>query len=163
MHKRVANPAQIFFLSLNGRLSNLYKWLIPLFFNGNIEITFNHCDNTLEDDEALLYSLKGNIHMGNARVTATGEIVNDGYYDRVFALLKTLKRKNFVKEELMPLIKYGNIRPEQFWPTETLENMLASSSNSFFRSYLSLMILLSWVSPYEEEEDEEIEKNPYLL
>ncbi len=121
-----------------------------------------YCDNTLED-EALLYSLKGNIHIGNARVTATGEIVNDGYYDRVFALLKTLKRKKFVKEELMPLIKYGNIRPEQFWPTETLENMLASSSNPFFRSYLSLMILLSRVSPYEEEEDEEIEKNPYLL
>ncbi len=122
-----------------------------------------YCGNTLED-ESLLYSLKGNIHMGNARVTPTGEIVNDGYYERVFKLLKTLKKrkKTFLKEELLPLIKYGNIRPEQFWPTKTLEDMLASASSPFFRSYLSFMILLSKVSPYVEEQEEKTEKNPYL-
>ncbi len=119
-----------------------------------------YCDNTLEDD-FFLYSLRGNIHIGNAVVTPTGEIYNEGYYDRVQILLKTLKKK-FLKNELLPLIKFGNIRPEQFWSTERLDDMLKSSQDSFFRSYLAFMKLLSRVSPYEEE-TEENEINPYLL
>lgn len=123
-----------------------------------------YCDNTLEDT-TLLYSIKGDIHTGSAHVTAEGEIINSDYYDRVFKLLKTLKKKKktFLKDELLPLIKYGNIRPEQFWDEERLREMKESSKDPFFRSYLSFMILLSRISPYTAEKEEETEKNPYLM
>ncbi len=122
-----------------------------------------YCDNTVED-KSFLYQIGGDINIGYAKVLDTGEIYNQKYYERIFALLERLKdeKKNASRRELLPLITYGNIRPEQFRTKEELTALLNSSTDPFFRSYLSLMIILGQVAPYTREEEEE-EKNPYLI
>ena len=122
-----------------------------------------YCDNTVED-KSFLYQIVDDINIGYAKVLDTGEIYNQKYYERIFALLERLKdeKKNASRRELLPLITYGNIRPEQFRTKEELTALLNSSTDPFFRSYLSLMIILGQVAPYTREEEEE-EKNPYLI
>ncbi len=122
-----------------------------------------YCDNTVED-RSFLYQIDDDINIGYAKVLDSGEIYNQKYYERIFVLLEKLKddKKSASKRELLPLITYGNIRPEQFRLKEELTALLNSSSDPFFRSYLSLMILLSQAAPYTREEEKE-EINPYLV
>lgn len=123
-----------------------------------------YCDNTVESD-TLLPFLNEDIAVTEAKVISSGEIYNQKYYERILTLLEKLRKDRMTEKtrsELVPLINYGNIRPEQFMSKEELEAMKMNTRDSFFRSYLSLMIVLSTISPYEREEKKDEKANCFL-
>lgn len=108
------------------------------------------CDGTVEDC-TLLPFLHDNLAIANAKVINSGEIYNPQYYERIFVLLEKLRKEKLSeisKQKLISLIKYGNIRPEQFKTKEELMELKNNSDDPFYRSFLSLMILLVTVAPY---------------
>jgi len=110
------------------------------------------CDDTVEAS-SLLPFLNDNLAIANAKVISSGEIFNPKYYERILVLLERLKKDKWTqtsKNQLLSLIEYGNIRPEQFKSKEELIALRNNSQDPFYRSFLSLMILLATVAPYSK-------------
>lgn len=126
-------------------------------------IYYVYCQNTVES--TTLFSEAGyETASSDVYLLDDGTLYSPDYYYRIEMLLSKLKdRTPSTRKKIVPLIKYGVIRPEQFETKETLEKRMQNEDDPFFRSYLSLMILLSQAAPYSAlKEEEEEERNPFL-
>ena len=90
-------------------------------------------------------------------------IYSPDYYERIELLLdSTRKKAKKSPRNLIPLILFGAVRPEQFYTKEDLEKLLEKKTDPFFRSYLFLMIVLASFVPYSQFHPDEAEINPFL-
>ncbi len=107
-----------------------------------------YCENTVEN--TTLFSDPGyDTISSKVYLLDDGTLYSPDYYYRIEMLLSKLKDKTpAARKKIVPLIKYGVIRPEQFETKETLEKRLEKEDDPFQRSYLTLMILLSQAAPY---------------
>lgn len=122
-----------------------------------------YCSNTVESS-TLFDDGAYDIPSSDVYLLDDGTLYSPDYYYRIEMLLSKLKdRTEKARRKLIPLIKYGVIRPEQFETKETLKRRLENEEDPFQRSYLSLMILLSEAAPYSAlEKEEKEERNPFL-
>ncbi len=121
-----------------------------------------YCENTVEDT-SLLESPGDDIIVSSAYLNEEDEIYSPDYYERIELLLdSTRKKEKKSPRNLIPLILYGAVRPEQFYAKEEIDKLLKKETDPFFRSYLSLMGVLADLVPFSQFHPEESEINPFL-